>query len=219
MRRESHCVFPDLGGVGDKDCRIRPRSRTRSASIVGASVNSLLRAAAPDPKRDPARKPSTLCVVPENLPPELLQVPQWIRWRWEWNEKRTAWTKIPLQSSSSRKAATNRRETWAGFQDALANVGDHDTDGIGFVFTEQDPYCGIDIDGCRNAATGKLSAFASEVLGLLASYAEVSATGTGVHIIVKAALPNGAGRKHGCLEIYDRGRYFAFTGGVLDGHD
>lgn len=180
-------------------------------------MNPLLRPAVPDPKRDSSKKPTTLLVVPGSIPPELRQLPQWIRWRWERDEKRVAWTKIPVQSTSARNAATNRRDTWTSFQDAQENVGRHDTDGLGFVFTEMDPYCGVDIDGCRNAATGELSEFASEVIELLASYVEVSATGTGVHIIVRAALPNGAGRKRGCLEIYDRGRYFAFTGATLGG--
>ena len=171
----------------------------------------------PDPKKDFSKRPTTLCVVPGSIPPELRQLPQWIRWRWEWDEKRSAWTKIPMRSTSARKAATNRRDTWTSFQDALENAGRHDADGVGFVFTELDPYCGIDIDGCRDPASGELSDLALEIVGHLASYAEVSATGTGVHVIVRAALPNGAGRKRGCLEIYDRGRYFAFTGAALGG--
>jgi putative DNA primase/helicase len=45
----------------------------------------------------------------------------------------------------------------------------------------------------------------------LDSYTEISPSGTGVHILVKAALPEGRNRK-GRFEAYDRGRYFTITG-------
>ena len=174
-------------------------------------------AAGVDPKKDESRRPLTLSPRADTIPEELRALCQWVRWRWTWATKRACWTKVPVQALRNAQASTTKPKTWATFGEAFANASRDGCSGIGFVFSKDDPYCGIDIDGCRDAASGELSELATEIVGLLTSYSEVSATGTGVHVIVKATLPDGAGRKRGCLEIYDRGRYFAFTGAVLGG--
>lgn len=175
------------------------------------------RTAGADPKKDESRRPPTLSLCAGTIPDELKTLRQWVRWRWTWTTKRACWTKVPVQATRNAQASSTKRKTWGSFAEALANTPEDGCSGIGFVFSEDDPYCGIDIDGCRDPVTGVLSDLASEVVAQLASYTEVSTTGTGVHVIVKAGLPNGAGRKGGCLEIYDRKRYFAFTGLVLGG--
>ena len=64
-------------------------------------------------------------------------------------------------------------------------------DGIGFVFTPEDPYVGIDLDGARNPETGIIEPWASEIIAACASDTEISVSGTGVHIIIEGALPSG----------------------------
>jgi putative DNA primase/helicase len=49
------------------------------------------------------------------------------------------------------------------------------------------------------------------VLDAIHTYAELSPSGTGLHIIGRGSLPPGA-RRRGPLEVYDSGRYFAMTG-------
>jgi putative DNA primase/helicase len=171
-----------------------------------------------NPKNDHSRKPPTMRIDPSGIPSELKTLRQWVRWRWEWGEKRKAWTKVPIQPTRDRKASTTNPKTWGAFKDALSHVGIHGTDGIGFVFTPDDPYCGVDLDSCRNPETGEIAPAAVEITRGLDSFTEASPTGTGVHVIVRGALPGGAGRKRGWLEVYDRGRYFAFTGAVIE-HD
>ena len=51
----------------------------------------------------------------------------------------------------------------------------------------------------------------------LESYTEVSPSGRGLHILVKAALPEHLGLKQGAVEVYDAERYFAVTGVRLAG--
>ena len=85
--------------------------------------------------------------------------------------------------------------------------------GIGFVFTVADPYVGVDLDHCR--ADGGLEAWATEIVGKLNSYTEWSPSGTGLHILVKASLPNCGGRRSRGIEIYASGRYFTITGDHL----
>lgn len=82
--------------------------------------------------------------------------------------------------------------------------------GVGFVFSPDDPYIGVDLDGCRDPITGALQPWAAEIVDALDSYAEHSPTRTGVHLIVRGVLPKSV--KAGAVEAYDRGRYFTFTG-------
>jgi len=91
--------------------------------------------------------------------------------------------------------------------------------GVGFVFSSDDPYTGIDLDKCRNPETGQIEESAQGIIEQLDSYTEASQSGTGVHIIVRGWLPqgNGARRRTGGIEMYDAGRFFVMTGQVLDG--
>lgn len=167
------------------------------------------------PKRDPSRKPPTLAVLPEEVPIVLTALPQWVRWRWEWDQKRGAWTKIPIHPFYSKKSSTTDKTTWGTFQTVVSNLDKDDVDGIGFVFTASDPFCGVDLDSCRDPGTGEVTQDAHAIVEALRGYAEVSVTGTGVHIIVRASLGDLGGKKTGFLEVYDHARYFTVTGHLL----
>jgi putative DNA primase/helicase len=88
--------------------------------------------------------------------------------------------------------------------------------GVGFVFTEDDPFAGIDLDKCRDSETGVVAPWAQKIVDALDSYTEVSPSGTGLHIFVKATLPGRNNRK-GPVEVYESRRYFTLTGNHLEG--
>src|SRR5438094_567127 len=77
-------------------------------------------------------------------------------------------------------------------------------------------YCGIDLDHCRDFDSGVIEPWAHAMIDRLSSYTELSPSQTGVHILVKAALPPG-GRHKDKIEMYDHGRYFTVTGCSVDG--
>ncbi len=85
--------------------------------------------------------------------------------------------------------------------------------GVGFLFTERDPFVFIDIDGALT--DGAWSQTAVDLCALFTGAAvEVSQSGTGLHIIAAATeVP-----AHGCknsnlgLEMYHTGRFVALTG-------
>ena len=84
------------------------------------------------------------------------------------------------------------------------------------MFTEEDAFAGVDLDGCLDPETGEIESWAQELIEELNSYTEISPSGIGVHILVRAQLPPGRNRK-GRIEFYDRGRYFTVTGRHLAG--
>ncbi|PCK21868.1 DNA primase [Bacillus pumilus] len=148
----------------------------------------------------------------KNIPQELKNAPQWILWRSE--ERDGKKTKVPYQIDGSMAQSSNKR-TWSTFPTILKFYNNRDYDGIGFMFSKDDPFIGIDIDHC--VEDGVLSPFAQEIVDSVGSYTEFSPSGKGVHIIAKGKIPlrgQGTGRKNPelGLEVYRHGRYFTFTG-------
>ena len=122
-------------------------------------------------------------------------------------------TKVPYCASDpSRKASSTDPSTWSDFAMARRTVESGRLPLLGFMLG--DGYVGVDLDKCRNAETGATEPWALEIIELLDSYAEISVSGTGVHIIAKGALPPG-GRRKGPIEMYDRARFFVMTGVAL----
>ena len=146
----------------------------------------------------------------ENIPEELRRRPQWLVWKLE--ERDSKPTKIPYIAGGVGKASSTDSETWRSFDEAVVALKTGRYDGIGFVFSTGDPYAGIDLDDCRNPETGELEVWAAKTVQDLDSYAEVSPSGTGVHIIVRGKAPN---KKRGKVEAYSSERYFTITGQVL----
>ena len=146
----------------------------------------------------------------ENIPEELRRRPQWLVWKLE--ERDSKPTKIPYIAGGVGKASSTDSETWRSFDEAVVALKTGRYDGIGFAFSTGDPYAGIDLDDCRNPETGELEEWAAKTVQELDGYAEISPSGTGVHIIVRGKAPN---KKRGKVEAYSSERYFTITGQVL----
>jgi hypothetical protein len=57
------------------------------------------------------------------------------------------------------------------------------------VFSSADPYTGVDLDDCVDE-NGEIALWALEIVHYFDSYTELSATGTGLHVIVRGDVPN-----------------------------
>lgn len=147
------------------------------------------------------------------VPLELRERPQWVLWRLEARDGRP--TKVPYRvDDPSRRASSTDPSTWATFGQALERVAD--ADGVGFVFSADDGYCGVDLDGCLDDRGLVDDDVALLAVTQLDSYTEVSPSGTGLHVFVRATL-NGGRRRKGNVEMYDAGRFFCVTGRHLAG--
>jgi hypothetical protein len=156
----------------------------------------------------------------------LRQLRHWVIARQEVVNGRT--TKVPYCAFDlTRKASSTDRSTWSDFETACRIVERDRSWMLGFVLHDSG-YLGIDFDNCRNAQTGAIEAWASELSARVPTYTEASVSGTGIHQIVKGALPPGrrrTGSDGKCpaipagaeVEMYDSARYFIMTGDVLSG--
>ena len=164
-----------------------------------------------------------------SIPSELTARRQWVVWRYEKRDGKS--TKVPYQACAptnrgaasgtvrKRPASTTDPSTWRSFQEAAIALRDGPFDGIGYVFSEHDPFCGVDFDKC--VADDETHPDVAGLVLTLDSYTEHSPSGTGLHVIVRAE--HGKGRRTsktswgGEFEVYDRTRYFAFTGHHVTG--
>jgi len=149
----------------------------------------------------------------DNIPEELKKFKQWVAWKSVHKGVGKA-TKIPVNPITGLYASTDKPETWSAYDDAVTYYNTHKDNGIagiGFVFTKDDPFCGIDLDDCYDPETSEMKDWASKILKDLSSYCEISPSVTGVKIFTKGILP-GAGRNFGDIEMYDTKRFFTLTG-------
>lgn len=155
----------------------------------------------------------------DNIPNELKERRQWLLWRWE--NAGSGATKIPHRVDGRRASSTNP-ETWASFEGTASRHGRGQSpsggfSGIGFAVTKDDPYCGIDLDHCVCPDTGEITSKSAELVRRFDSYTEITPSGKGLRIWIRAVKPAGRCSKPG-LEVYDSGRYFTVSGRILAGN-
>lgn len=137
----------------------------------------------------------------EHIPNELKELPNWVN---------CASDKIPRDPKNGGNAKTNDKTTWGTFAQAVDAMRKYGFSHIGFVFDGKHEYFGVDLDHCLSNTD-----FCDEFVNTLQSYAEISRSGDGLHIICKGTLPEGAKRRGG-IEMYSFGRYFIMTGNIYN---
>lgn len=146
------------------------------------------------------------------IPQELRRLPNWVCWQAVQDERsHSGVSKRPIDPKTGNFAKSNDPSTWADFDTAVQTA--QKWSGIGFMFSESG-YFGVDLDDIAEELQSyrdNNGGIVTEFVNALQSYAEVSQSGTGIHIICKGSLPKG-GRRRGKVEMYDSGRFFVMTG-------
>ncbi|MBA2367350.1 MAG: AAA family ATPase, partial [Actinobacteria bacterium] len=170
---------------------------------------------------DESRPPEE--AAPDDRPTEksvpVSKLAQWLLWRGVPREDGKT-TKVPYTADFDLGSHSDP-STWTTYAEAKRVLNTEGwAHGLGFVFTKSDPYCGLDFDDCF--IDGKLHEYVASLIRRLDSYTEITPSGKGLHVIVKAKLP-GPG-KHitnapwgGDFEIYDNHRYFTMSGAQFVG--
>lgn len=158
-----------------------------------------------------------------SIPQTLTSLRHWVMWRFDWVERKEEgkgeWAKVPYQPDG-RHARSNDAGTWNLFADCLRafETMRGKFDGIGFMFSDDSPFMGVDLDNCvthdEDMGEFRLSVFAARVVEKLGSYSEFSPSKTGIHVIGEAGQVKALKTKlkNDEIEMYSFGRYFTFTG-------
>ena len=99
---------------------------------------------------------------------------QWVCW------DDSSGRKVPINARGGPASSTDPK-TWSSYLDALECSEIHGYSGVGFVFTEDDCFCGVDIDDCVGPGD-KVDESTMSLIKALDSYCEYSPSGTGVKI-------------------------------------
>jgi Family of unknown function (DUF5906)/Primase C terminal 1 (PriCT-1) len=130
---------------------------------------------------------------------------RWVVWRFSADGK-----KLPHdpRDPKGRAIDTTDEKFWVDYDTAAKVVEAGGVDGLGFVLG--DGWAGVDLDDVRDPATGVITPAAKVIVQALDSYTEISPSGTGLKLFIKAWL--GKNHKRVGLEIYGYSRYFTVTG-------
>lgn len=137
-----------------------------------------------------------------NIPQELKDYPQWCC--------AGQHDRAPIDPKTGNLASVDNPASWGTFEQAINAGYPH----IGFMLWSSDPYCVIDLDNkVTNPATAEELQRYQSMMETFGSYTESSASGRGLHIVVKARLEQG--RRRDKIEVYSSHRFMVFTGNVV----
>lgn len=146
----------------------------------------------------------------EGIPSVLKEYKQWVVWKYVQKSGAPKPTK-PLYSPKTKWITSHHPkdyDSWGTFEEAISVLDKFD--GIGFVLTENDPFCVIDLDKAKQDSDLALQ---NEYWDKITSYSETSPSGEGAHIWLKGSVKQG--RKRYSTEIYSSLRYITVTGHTI----
>lgn len=116
--------------------------------------------------------------------------------------------KVPRHPVTRLAADSTNPATWGTFEESI-NSG---LAGIGYMLTPDDPFVVIDLDDKGNL-TEEQQERHRKIYAAFDSYAELSQSGKGIHIIVKGYVGGGLNRDG--VEVYDQERFIICTGNII----
>lgn len=149
---------------------------------------------------------------------DLIELDQWTLWRRVSRpESHNRETKVPVGANGRPTSITNKK-CFKSFERAYNTyINNQDLfDGVGFIFTEEDNFVGIDLDACHRWNGWQ------EIVKKCNSYTEISPSKTGMHIIMEGATPGEShsfkigSHEEGGIEIYDANRYLTMSLDTLE---
>ena len=159
-----------------------------------------------------------LAVDLDAIPEQLKELSRWVLWKpLPSGDDPSALTKSPFDCRfTDDRASSTRPETWSDFERAASAYAARETNGAGGIMIALGGgLAGVDLDNAIDSETGDLTAVAQQIVNRMQSYTELSVSGTGIRIFVRA--PEAPGKKFGNVEVYTRGRFLTVTGRQIPG--
>ena len=150
-----------------------------------------------------------------NIPEELRQPARWLKWYYK-----------PDPKKPDKKPGKHPCVKWAEPESRQANLRDLNHllgnstmfDGVQRWIDPAEGFAYIDLDHVRDAETGAVQPWAAELIESLDTYTEISASGTGLHLVCRGTLPEDFHLDAVPVEIYSGhiNKLIALTGALYD---
>ncbi len=184
------------------------------AKASGFQIIRSPKGAAPQPPARPAPVPTSRPATSTRyaaIPAAMREAARWVVWQYEVRDGKR--TKVPHTPGKGQAKSTDPA-TWVTFEEAC-RAGEYYS-GIGFVLG--DGWLGLDADHVRDPDTGEWTPDVLDEIMSVQSYAELSPSRSGAHVITFGTKPGDRCRAKGEVwEMYDRGRFFTVTGDHIPG--
>lgn len=158
-------------------------------------------------------------MISDNIPMYMRNLRRWILYHFGGSNKSGKRKKIPDSACGKRAININDPTNWATFDEVFHAFQTGGFDGIGFVLEETD-IVAIDVDHCINSKNCITDVARDLLARAEGTYAEISPSGTGIHIYYRGRLPSGRRRNDTVgVEMYGSGspRYMTVTGDIIAG--
>ncbi len=162
------------------------------------------------------------------FPDALRKRPQWVSWR-QLNGRKQPHS---LFADTDNKYSWSDPSNWGTFEEAVSTARSVPyMEGVGFILQHPaepyrepaDPFVLVDFDDVRDPETGEMHPVAKRYVNQAGTYADISTSGTGAHLIGRGELPEGVRTIQDDLperddwpgaeiEVYDGKRFTAMTG-------
>ena len=149
------------------------------------------------------------------IPQALKTMSNWCAWRLEQRKDQT--TKVPYQINGKRASSTDRN-TWSTF-DLISELLASDDQFKGYGFMLSDGIVFVDVDHCI-ADDGSLDKRGADILSAFPlSFAEISQSGKGLHILTRGSIPRNFHNQKQGVEMYSYARFCAITGKAVQAYE
>ncbi|MBE1557005.1 DUF927 domain-containing protein [Sporosarcina limicola] len=140
----------------------------------------------------------------ERIPAELKALDQWVAYKLVWDEKNKKFGKPPYSLDGTKKQGFDIHYS---FEQVKAAVEAGAVHGAGFALTSNDNFICFDLDG------DSLDSIPASIKSISEhSYAEISPSGTGLHVWFKGNKPKGAGGKQNRYTVKEKYKVECFYG-------
>jgi hypothetical protein len=164
-------------------------------------------------------------------PSNLLDAERWLAWKLAPGERKVP--RAPWSTGDDAFVSAQDPAVWTDLETVREWIDTLPGYGTAFNIRDREEFPGerivlVDYDDARDPETGRIHPTVRKHIERAGSYADVSTSGTGVHILARGALPEGVPAIDGPLpsdpegqlteaeiEVYDSGRYVAMTGDHL----
>jgi KaiC/GvpD/RAD55 family RecA-like ATPase len=148
---------------------------------------------------------------------ELQKLPRWLGWKFVSDGDRIR--KQPIDLKTGGFASCDNPETWCSYELAKSSLAAGKCDSIGLALGKELGLVIVDLDKVRSDKDEPFPKWVTDLVDELDSYTEISASGLGLHILVRGSIPSNINRQVLHVELHDSKKMFAISENLFQGKD